>query len=496
MEDLRKLVQIVINRGQKIHPLLETKGKHLAKETDLFLRIKKGLLQTDEEAAKELYNCKPNDPRMKMLKSRLRKKLLNHLFFLDFSDNRLKVSHRYEQECLSLLHQGRTLMNEGEHKISGKLLQNTLKLATESEFTSIIITCLETLMINYALTVRSNLYYKTKKTLEHYRKLAASEHEAEDLFYTAKLEQNKSVFAKRRFLPKLNKSLERLKQLWESTYSANIFEYYYILNITKQELYGNFEEILNITTTSEKLLQKGKINKKRFDERYNIYVSVYAYLRVKNYKVGLAFAEANMHAFNRSTNNWFAYMENYMLLAMHAGKYDLAVKILDDVTGNSFFKKIRPNAQERWMLYSSYLHFVNPTKNLSRQSSYKKLISSIPEYSKDKQGFNVAILILQFLYHVQAKDQDVLGYLIEGLKKYAGRHLRENFSKRSLYFFKLLMIVINANLDYQESMKKGKAYYERLQDTPVPGDAFAEIEIIPYEQLWALILKILEEAEK
>ncbi|MGV3588768.1 MAG: hypothetical protein ACO1OF_17315 [Adhaeribacter sp.] len=496
MEDLRKLVQIVTNRGQKTHPLLETKSKYLAKETDLFLRIKKGQLLTDEDAAAALYKCKPNDPRLKMLKSRLRKKLLNHLFFLDFSDSRLKVSVRYEQECLSLLHQGRTLMNEGEHKISAKLLQHALKLATEAEFTSIIISCLELLLINYSLTVKSNLYYKTKKTLEHYRKLAAFEHEAEDLYYTAKLEQNKSVLAKRGFLPKLQKSLERLKELWEATQSANIFEYFYILDITKQELYGNFEEILKITTTSEKLLQQGKINQKRFDIRYNIFITVYAYLRVKDYQSGLAFAEANVNAFNRSTNNWFAFMENYMLLAMHAGKYDLAVKIFEDVSDNSFFKKIRENAQERWTLYRSYLYFVNPTKNLLRPASFKQQISSIPEYSKDKQGFNVAIMILQFLYHVRAKDTDVLGYLIESLKKYAGRHLRENFSKRSLYFFKLLVVVVNANLDYQEALKKGKTYYERLQDTPEPGDAFAEIEIIPYEQLWQILLNILQELEE
>lgn len=496
MEDLRKLVQIVINRGQKTQPLLETKNKHVAKETELFLRIKKGELQTDEEAAAALYNCKPNDPRLKMLKSRLRKKLLNHLFFLDFSDSRLKVSLRYEQECLSLLHQGRTLMNEGEHKISGKLLQNTLKLATEAEFTSIIITCLELLLINYSLTVKPNLYYKTKKTLEQYRKLAAFEYEAEDLYYTAKMEQNKSVFAKRGFLPKLQKSLERLKELWETTKSANIFDYYYILDITKQELYGNFDEILKITTTSEKLLLKEKLNRKRFDVRYNIFITVYAYLRVKDYQSGLAFAEANMNAFNRSTNNWFAYMENYMLLAMHAGNYELAVKLFEDVTSNSFFKKIRVNAQERWTLYSSYLYFVNPTKNLLRQSSYRQLISSIPEYSKDKQGFNVAIMVLQFFYHVQARDTDLLGFLIESLKKYAGRHLRDNFSKRSLYFFKLLVVVVNANLDYQESLKKGKTFYERLQSTPVPGDAFAEIEIIPYEQLWIILLKILEDMDQ
>jgi hypothetical protein len=148
------------------------------------------------------------------------------------------------------------------------------------------------------------------------------------------------------------------------------------------------------------------------------------------------------------------------------------------------------------MLYSSYLYFVNPSKELLKKSAYKKLLASIPEYSKDKQGFNVAILVLQFLYYLRAEDTDMLSYLIEGLKKYAGRHLQENFSKRSVYFFKLLMMVVKADLDYVESQKKGRVLYEKLQATPVPGDAYAEIEIIPYEQLWAIVLKTLEELEQ
>lgn len=495
MEDLRKLVQIVASRGQKSYPLLETKNKSTNKETDLFLKIKKGDLLTDEQAAEKLYGSSPDDYRLKMLKSRLRKKLLNHLFFLDFSDERIKISHRFEQESLSLLYQGRTLMNEGEHKISAKLLQNALKLAGEAEITSIIISCLESLAINYSLTLRSNLFYKTRQELERYRQLAAFEYEAEGLYYSAKLELNKSVMAKRKYLATMTKSIERLRTLWEKTNSANIFEQYYILNIIKHELTGDFEEILRITAFSEKLLQQGKINKKRFDSRFNKYISVYAYLRVKDYEKGLAYAQASAQAFNRSTNNWFAFMENYLLLAMHAGSYELAVKLFEEVSGNSFFKKITPNAQERWMLYSSYLYFVNPSKELLKKSAYKKLLASIPEYSKDKQGFNVAILVLQFLYYLRAEDTDMLSYLIEGLKKYAGRHLQENFSKRSVYFFKLLMMVVKADLDYVESQKKGRVLFEKLQATPVPGDAYAEIEIIPYEQLWAIVLKTLEELE-
>jgi len=496
MEDLRKLVQIVTSRGQKSFPLIETKAKGNSKETELFIKIKKGELKSDKEAANTLYNCAPDDSRLKMLKSRLRKKLLNHLFFLDFSDERLKISHRYEYECLSLLFQGRTLMNVGEHRISAKLLQNALKLAEEVEITSTIITCLENLLINYSLTFNSNLYYKTSKELEKYRKLASYENEAEGLYYTARLELNKSVLSKRKYLSTLQKTLDRLLELWNKTNSPTIFDFYYILNITNQELQGNFSEILNMTILSEKLLEEGKINKKRFDSRYNKFITVYAYLRVKEYDKGLTFAEANMEAFNRSTNNWFAFMENYMLLAMHAGRYELAARIYDEVAENSFFKKITVNAQERWMLYSSYLYFVNPSKELLKKSYYKKLLSSIPEYSKDKQGFNVAILVLQFLYHVQQRNLDVLANLIESVKKYAGRHLRENFSQRSLYFFKLLVLVVKADLDYKEALQKGQELYKGIQATPVPGDAYAEIEIIPYEQLWNILLKTLEKLEK
>ncbi len=80
MDDLRKLVRIVTNRGQKNFPLLEPKNKN-NKEVDLFTIIKNGVCENDQQAATLLYKARPNDARLKMLKSRLRKKLLNHLFF-------------------------------------------------------------------------------------------------------------------------------------------------------------------------------------------------------------------------------------------------------------------------------------------------------------------------------------------------------------------------------------------------------------------------------
>jgi hypothetical protein len=110
MEELKELVKIVTNRGQKNISLLDLNEKKLSKEMELFFGIQKGLYANDEQAAAQMYDSTPDDAKYKMLKSRLRKKLLNHLFFLDFSGSRFKISHKYEQECLNLLHQSRMLI--------------------------------------------------------------------------------------------------------------------------------------------------------------------------------------------------------------------------------------------------------------------------------------------------------------------------------------------------------------------------------------------------
>ncbi|WP_146153601.1 hypothetical protein [Adhaeribacter arboris] len=472
--------------------MLEIKSKSKNKEVDLFIKIKTNQCETDQQAAALMYNAQPNDPRIKMLKSRLRKKLLNHLFFLDFTDQSLKISHRYEQQSLTLLYQARTLMNEGENITSAGLLRSALDLAQEAEFTSIIIDCYQLLLENYSLSSSSKDFYKIKNILAKYRSLATLEHDAADLYYTSRLELNKSVSAKNKYLEKLKDVVQKLEELWKKTYSANIFDYYYKLSISLHELTGNFAEILKTTALSEDLLQKGKINKKRFDDRYNKFINVYAYLRVKEYEKGLQAAASFVQVFNRSTNNWFAFMENYFLLAMHAGEYGQASKLYAEVTRNTFFKKISRSAQERWSLYGTYLYFVNPSDELLKQSNYRRLMSQVPEYSKDKQGFNVAILILQYMYFVRAQDIDALGYRIESLKKYADRHL-SHLSKRNLLFFKMLVLLVKEDLDYTQAKKKAERLLQLLKTTPVPGDAYAEIEIIPYEHLWALILEMLKE---
>jgi hypothetical protein len=113
-------------------------------------------------------------------------------------------------------------------------------------------------------------------------------------------------------------------------------------------------------------------------------------------------------------------------------------------------------AKERWALYRSYLYFVNPSESLYTDFTYQTLINAVPEYSKDKQGFNVAILILQYLYFLKKRDLESLLHRIEAMRKYAGTHLRDNFSDRAKALFKLLMIPVKEDFKPMYCRKKGK----------------------------------------
>ena len=145
------------------------------------------------------------------------------------------------------------------------------------------------------------------------------------------------------------------------------------------------------------------------------------------------------------------------------------------------------------IFYKSYFYFFDADKNNTSTFQYQEFISSVPVHSKDKLGHNISILILQFLYLLKHKEFEQLYSKEDTLRKYAHTYLKTDHSKRSFYFFKLMLVVIRVDFDPEKSIRKGKPWFDKLKITPEPGDAYAEVEIIPYEKLWELLIEIMKE---
>ena len=167
MDEIKDLIKIITDHTKRNVPLLDLKNQHKNgnKEMNLFLGIKSGEFSDDIEASQGIYGSEEVDFKFRMLKSRLNRKLLNHLFFMDFESRSFNKSTNYYQEALDYLHFSRMLLNVEEVNLGTKILYKTIDLAKDCEYTVVVIDSLRALREVYAKTYRPKLFQniKTKK---------------------------------------------------------------------------------------------------------------------------------------------------------------------------------------------------------------------------------------------------------------------------------------------------------------------------------------------
>lgn len=494
MNNLKRLVNIITYFTGKKNPVYDFSNLNSNhKEEHLLLNILNNKYERDEDAIADIYGSPKGTEPYRMLKHRVYKKLHNHLFFLHSS---VRSDKKMEKECHDLVYRGRALFHIAEFDWAENFFKKALAIATKYEFTDITLECYQNLNYIYVQQTKHKLFHSTLKALGKVRALKALEDEAYELYYTARLEMIRAVASRKSYLPKLPEVIHKLTSLWQRTNSFNIFQHYYYLNIWYLRLIGDYDANITILKDCEQLLEEGKINALRFDHRANKYAHISALLRARRFDEGLALAEKYKVAFHPYSRNWFAYMQYYFLLAVHAGNLELAHSLMNEVDSNPYYKRIKTRAKENWTLYKAYLFFLYPKAERMRPFEFWSFLQQMPEHSKDKLGYNVSIIILQFLHGLKHEHYDQLLTKEDSLRKYLNSYLKDANTERSRLFFRLLIVCIRAGFDAKSAEKKGVNWFERLKNAPVPGDAYAQIEIIPYEKLWFLILELLETPKK
>ncbi|GAB3841078.1 hypothetical protein [Hymenobacter jeollabukensis] len=498
MQELINLAKIVTNRRLTTLPLLEfgAKGDNATRETEFLQMLVTETNLTKSQLARRLYgeNSETTQAALRKLKQRLQDKLMSHLFFLDNTDSRHPVHRRYEQQCLDLHHQATVLWREGGQGLVPQVLRKLVRLAEEGEFTSMALSGWQ-MMRSYSVEINDTTLFRQCQTeLERLVSLRAAEEEAEDLFWSTKSALGGVITVRTEVLnTKLPQVVARLTELWDQTRSYTVYNALLKMRLFSAEMAGDFEKVAGITGEAEALFAQGQLNPKRFDSRFTKFYHTYALLRTGRLREGLAVCEPYLAAFHISSTNWFSYLENYLLLAMHAGEYDKAADVLRRQQQNPNVGKLVVSAAQRWDLYRAYLFLVRPKEAGLRPLHFAQLVQRVPDHAKNKQGYNVAILILQFFHFLRENNEEALQGRLESLRKYEGMHLRTENATRSRLMFRLLQLVVKLNFDPQACAKKGAGLIEKLRASPAPGEAYAEVEIIPYEALWTLTLQVLEQ---
>jgi tetratricopeptide (TPR) repeat protein len=230
-----------------------------------------------------------------------------------------------------------------------------------------------------------------------------------------------------------------------------------------------------------------------------------AHFYLKNYEEANTWFLEVLSMVTVGTRNWFNATSLYYLSLISQKDYDtlyaLSIKILSNKNLNKF-----PYFEEQWKLREAYLHFLirigkielpKEDKQVLKAFSLTKFLNSVPFHTKDKSGQNITILVIQILFLLLDNKYGQIIDRVDSLTQYTYRYLHKNETFRSNCFIKMLLLMVKADFHPIRTQNYTAELKKKLDSSHlITDEKSTQVEIIPYDYLWDLIIEILHEKHK
>lgn len=272
----------------------------------------------------------------------------------------------------------------------------------------------------------------------------------------------------------------------------------YLVWVYRYEMLNDYSSALQICDNAEQYIEQ---NPRYYqDDKLATFQlkKMNAYLHLRDYKNGKVNAEKCLQSFPEGSDTWFVFMEYYLLMAMHTDNYINALAIYRKASSNTRFKRISGSDKEKWNVYDMYLNYIieaeganNSILRAQRRKTFRlsRFLNDPILFPKEQRVFTVHLLIAQVLFLIEKNSYSAATERIDRLKNYANRQLKKEDYFRLIQFIRLLQQLAKADYRY-DALSNVEKYYNRLIDEPFKYRGLLnEIEIIPYEKLWNMVLE-------
>ena len=501
MQDLKELILLL--RQHNIHPLKHLTGLSDGKSKllSLFEGISKGKFNSDQEAAAQLYEGEKSDSsKYRKLKSDLREKLLDTVFHINTDLEHYSDYQKAYYECHKQWVMVRFLTGQNANTAALTLATRLLRQSEKFDFTLLCMDIASYLRIQYGLRESNDKRFReANEQFNFYRRVYDAECLAEEL-YTAlvvRTVNNRSA----------NGEVHQLAGDYYSKIAPDLDQYH----TYKLHMYGYMIGLMQYTTVNDYLsaLQlcekaihffKNRPYEARVPLQIFYYQHLICHIHLRQFEEGKESARQCIRLMQEGTFNWFKYNELYLHLLLHTKQYDQAADLLWNTLDHPRFEFLPDNAKELWRIYESYVYYLASLGRITFPSKYQfklaKFINETTIFSKDKSGMNIAIIVIKLLILLQERKFSRLLDEVEATEQYCYRHLRGENTKRSYYFLKMLLQVPLGQFERTTIETKTQRLLEKLMAVPLQvANQTSEIEIIPYEDLWALAMETLRTEE-
>lgn len=504
MNSLKEIVQLLTrNKLKAIETLDLTEGSD-SKLAALYDVISRGEVRTDQEAEQILYQGADNTSGYRKLKNKLYRKLINSLVLADLNKTSYSDRKSAYYQCYKEWAALRILLAKNAWTTSVEIAERILKYSVKYEFTELTLDLLGILRLHYGTRIGDlRRFEEYKQLFLHYEPLYIAENKAE-LLYTELVSHyvnDKSTKTNLR-----EKAEIALTQLSDSLQRYTSYRLHFYGGMIRLMISSTVNEHEQTIRTCEDLIRF--FGQKPYRAETPLQVAYYqkfvCHCQLRQFEHGRSAAEQCLSLIEEGTVNWFKHYEMYFILAMHTDNYSEALSVFCKVSNHRRFEHLPPNSIEVWHIYEAYLHLLAefgelpPLKENSALKEFRlgRFLNEAVIYSKDKAGLNISVIIFQICYLI-AKEQtgDVIDKA-EAIDKYCHRHLSEAHTQRSFYFIRALLTLAAAGNLHEDKRKCQKAQalkalaLEKYEN--VAASQEYQIEIIPFEKLWAMVDNVLQ----
>lgn len=500
LDEIKSLVEFV-NKCKVQHLEIFTREDFSSRKSKmgiLFEEIKTKQFENKEELKNALYGNSALGYGFDKIFTRFQEKLANTLFFIDTRTAWFSERAVAYYNCSRRSYITRILLERGLRKFAISLVEKTLPTTLKYEFTDLSLFFLRTLMRHYSTTsvnLKKFLAYKNNYITqqETYSKELTLEIMMDNIAYESnEINLKKRIIKENELKESIHYSnlcLEGDPSIDTIIAASKILLYHFQKN-KQYEAYRNttidviqkiklkpFKSIVTLESLIAAQLTITSINKD----------SVTADLIRKEY-----FNEINIGNFN-----WYVIHMYYVFTMMHALQFQKAYEVISITLNHKTFDKQPPVIKEAFFVFNAYIQFLiklNVVEPMDgSEFRLNRFLNQVPEYSRDKHGINIPILLIQILFFLVEKKYNKIIDRMESLNLYAYRHLKKDDSFRSQCFIRMLSELVRADFKRKGTVFRTEKIFAKMKAVlfeTFPGST--EIEIIPYEHLWDTVLNLLE----
>lgn len=457
-------------------------------------------IMTDEDALEQIEELEASVTILATVKSKLKERLSESLLLIDFTDTSANDRQKAYLNCTKKWAAAQVMFFKNQRVLAIQRLENLLKYTRRFEFTELSIEILRELSLHTGSLFGDEERYKEYfGMMEEYRQLRNCEDQVESFYTELVIGFVNSKSQKRELAEKARRFFTQVEPKMAACQSFRFQLFSRLIQIAIYDNNNDHAMLIRLCADALAFFEK-KPYKSHSALQVFYYSLLMGHLNLRQYEECRAIALQYRNLFQKGSYNWFKWHELHLMCELHAGMYESAAEIWQQVNVQLGSADVPQHIKETWMIFEAFLHFLSlggllSDRKLSKKFRIIKTLNDIHLANRDKSGMNIPLLILRFVFPLVERDYGQCVDREEGLAKYRTRYLKPEDAARSHYFFKMLELIPRSSFDPETIINSARPHLEKLKTIPIEAaNQNLEVEVIPYETLWDILVGLLQNA--